>query len=75
MPPKRIRAEVPRFCLLRWLEDDTVSVVREDSTKKGMTVHVVAYADFKWSGSFYEAEVLKISSKRWFSYISVQLFF
>ena len=52
-----------KFCLLRWIEDETVSVVRADTVKKGMEVYVGAFAEFKWLGKFYEAEVLKISGK------------
>lgn len=52
-----------RCCLLRWVGEETVSVVREDSAKCGVEIYVGALAQFKWLGKFYEAEVLKISSK------------
>ncbi len=47
-----------RCCLLRWVGEETVSVVREDSAKCGVEIYVGA---LKWLGKFYEAEVLKIS--------------
>lgn len=54
---------MPTFCLLRWIEEECVSVVWEDTVKKGMKVYPGAIAEFKWLGKFYEAEILKISSK------------
>ena len=50
-----------KFCLVRWLEEETVSVLPIKSAKDGQKVYQGAYANFKWLGKFYEAEVLKVS--------------
>ncbi len=63
--PKRKKEEKPRkFCLVRWLDDETVSVLPVQAAKEGQKVFQGSYADFKWLGKqLYEAEVLKISGK------------
>ena len=55
------KVEARKFCLLRWVEEETISIVRADTVKEGMNVYVEAIADFKWLGKFYEGEVLKVS--------------
>ena len=52
-----------RFCLLRWLCDETVSVLPVSTVRKGQNVYTSAIAEFKFAGTFYEAEVLKVSGE------------
>ena len=72
---KRTKAAAEKkFCLLRWLEEETVSVLPIKSAKDGQKVYQGAYADFKWLGKCYEAEVLKISGnalRRCVSYLLI----
>ena len=52
------------FLLLRWLIDEKVSIEPFSSAKKGTKVYTGVFGEFKWSGKFYEAEVLKISGEK-----------
>jgi len=52
------------FLLLRWLIDEKVSIEPFSSSKKGTKVYTGVFGEFKWSGKFYEAEVLKISGEK-----------
>ena len=52
------------FLLLRWLIDEKVSIMPFSSAKKGTKVYTGVFGEFKWSGKFYEAEVLKISGEK-----------
>lgn len=66
MPPKKSKksaTEKKKFCLLRWIEDETVSVLPATSAKAGQSVYPGVYAEFKWLKNTYEAEVLRISGK------------
>ena len=58
----KAKAGSPKFCLLRWLEDKTVSVVPATTAEAKQKVYVGAIVNFKWLKQMYEAEVLKISS-------------
>ena len=51
------------FCLLRWIEDETVSVLPTTAAKAGQKVYPGVYCEFKWLKNVYEAEVLKVSGK------------
>lgn len=48
---------------MRWIEDETVSVLPVTAAKAGQNVYPGVYSDFKWMGKLYEAEVLKVSGK------------
>jgi len=62
--PKRKKEEKPsKFCLVRWVDEETVSVLPVRAAKEGQKVFQGSYTDFKWLGHPYEAEVLKISGK------------
>lgn len=50
-----------QFVLVRWVGEETVSVIKGNSVRSGEDVYVGAFTNFKWAGKFYEAEVLKIS--------------
>ena len=59
----KAKAGNPKLCLVRWLEDETVSVVPATTAEAKQKVYVGAIVNFKWLKQMYEAEVLKISSK------------
>ena len=52
------------FALLRWILDEKISVEPISSARKGTNVYTGVFADFKWAGKYYEAEVLKMSGER-----------
>lgn len=64
--PKRGKggASKTSFCLLRWIEDETVSVLPVTAAKSGQKVYPGIYGEFKWLRQLYEAEVLKVSGKK-----------
>ena len=49
--------------LLRWLDDEKISVEPISAAKSGEKVYAGVFGDFKWAGKYYEAEVLKISGE------------
>lgn len=57
------KSKAKTFCLLRWIQDETVSVLPITTTKAGQKVYPGSFGDFKWLVTFYEAEVLKVSGK------------
>ena len=59
----KAKAGSPKLCLVRWLEDETVSVVPATTVDAKQKVYVEAIVNFKWLKRTYEAEVLKISGK------------
>lgn len=59
MPPKKKTQSV----LVRWIIDESVGVMPSTSVKTGQIQTVGAFVDAKYDGKFYEAEILKISSK------------
>ena len=65
MPPKGKgkKGAEKKFCLLRWIEDETVSVLPTTAAKTGQNLYPGVYAEFKWLRTVYEAEVLRISGK------------
>ena len=50
-----------QFMLVRWLEEETLSVLLSCKTRRGDIPVVGLTGDFKWSGRFYEGEILAIS--------------
>ena len=48
------------YALLRWLDDEKISVEPISSAKGKEKMYAGYFGDFKWAGRFYEAEVLKI---------------
>ena len=70
--PKRSKTK-KTFCLLRWIEDETVSVLPVTATKTGQKVYPRVYYKFKCLAKFYEAEILKVSGKAllfgWLPYV------
>lgn len=54
---------VKKLCLVRWLEDESLSVCPSSSIKAGQTAFVGAFAEFKWAGKYYEGEVLEMSGE------------
>ena len=58
--PKRGKSNKKKFCLLRWLEDETVSVLPATAAKTGQKVYPGCYCKFKWLTKFYEVEILKV---------------
>lgn len=59
MPPK---GKEKTFVLVRWLEDETVSVMPLTAIHQDFTAHVGAVVRVKWSRrKYYDAEILKIS--------------
>lgn len=55
MPPQK------QLALVRWLGEETLSVVPATSVREGDKVNVGSFASFKWGGKFYESEILAIS--------------
>ena len=72
MPPKRGKekksTEKKTFCPLRWIEDETVSVLPVTAAKTGQKVYPGVYGDFKWLKKVYEAQVLKVSGEFMFRF-------
>ena len=58
----------PKFALVRWTGEETLSVVAAISVRHGLEVHVGVFRDFKWAGKFYEGEVLSLSGNLPLSY-------
>jgi len=59
MPPK---GKEKTFVLVRWLEDETVSVMPLTAIHQDFTAHVGAVVRVKWGGrKYYDAEILKKS--------------
>lgn len=52
-----------KLCLVRWVEDETLSVLPTSAIQVGQTAYVGAFGDFKWGGKFYEGEVLQMSGE------------
>ena len=53
-----------KFVLVRWMEEETLSVMGATSVKNGQEIYRGAIADFKWGGkTFYEGEILAMSGK------------
>lgn len=51
------------FCLIRWIEDESVFAIPTTSIKPGRTAYTGALGEFKWLGKYYEGEVLGISGE------------
>ena len=49
------------YYLLRWLDDETTSIVAESGLKKGSTREVGALVKAKFGYKFYDAEILQVS--------------
>lgn len=60
---KKTGSGAGKFCLLRWLAEEQVSVVPSSSIRPGQKCYVGAIGEFKWQGKFYEGEVLKLSGQ------------
>lgn len=52
-----------KFVLIRWMEEETLSVLATKSVRQGQQVYAGAFGEFKWGGKFYEGEVLSLSGK------------
>lgn len=52
-----------KFILVRWLEEESLSVIPASTARQGQKVYVGVFGDFKWAGKFYEGEVLSLSGK------------
>lgn len=59
---KSAKAET-EFCLVQWLEDNTVSVIPLSTAENREKVFVSAVERFKWFGKYYDGEVLSMSCK------------
>jgi len=57
------KAKTQRFCLVRWLEDESVSVVPATSADGKQKLSVGEMRSFKWIGKLYDAEVLRLSGE------------
>ena len=63
-PSQRLKlsmAQKGKYCLVRWVDEETVSVVLTTSVREEQRVEVAGIYHFKWSGKYYKGEVLKIS--------------
>ena len=59
----KMAAKPKKFILVRWLEEETLSVLTSTSVRQGQKSYVGALGDFKWGGKFFEGEVLSLSGK------------
>ena len=48
---------------MHWLESEEVGVMPSKSIRPGQECYPGALGEFKWQKKFFEAEVLKVSSK------------
>ena len=54
----------PSFLLVRWLDDEMLSVISEKTVRQGGQTYVGAISQFKWCGKkLYDGEVLAKSGK------------
>jgi len=49
------------YLLMRWVEDESLSIISSTAARSADKLYVGATGDFKWSGRFYNGEVLGIS--------------
>ena len=52
---------MPKFLLVRWVEDESTSVLPGSSARPGQEVYAGAFGEFKWAGKYYDGEVLSTS--------------
>ncbi len=52
-----------KFALVRWVEEETLSVMSATSLRAGQKMYTGAFADFKWAGKYFEGEVLAVSGE------------
>ena len=51
------------FILVRWLEEENLSVLQATAACPGDKVYVGAFGEYKWGGKYYEGEILGVSGK------------
>lgn len=49
------------YLLVRWIEEENLSILPCTASRSADKHYVGALDDFKWSGHYYEGEILKIS--------------
>jgi len=59
----KAKAKTLKFCLVQWLEDETVSVVPATSADGKHKLSVGEMRSFKWIRKLYDAEVLRLSGE------------
>lgn len=59
------------FILLRWAEDGSVSVMLISTIPRGLCAEIGIVAEFKYCTCYYEAQVLKLSSRRIYKALSM----
>ena len=60
------------FILVRWIEEENLSVIPASAAHSSTgEVYVGVFGDFKWSGKYYEGEVLGVSGES--LYVSMYL--
>ena len=52
---------MPKYALVRWVGEETLSVVLLTTARKTEKVYSGSFTEFKWGGKYYEGEVLKLS--------------
>lgn len=50
-----------KFVLVRWVGEETLSVLLSSAAHPSHSLYVGAFAELKWGGKFYEGEILKLS--------------
>ena len=50
-----------KYLLVRWIADETLSVLADSASRPGQKLYVGAEGSFKWAGKYYKGEVLGIS--------------
>jgi len=59
--PAPIFVRMPKsFILVRWVEDETLSMLPATAICPGKKVYIGAFSSSKWSGKFYSGEVLGV---------------
>ena len=51
------------FILVRWLEEENLSVLQATAPRPGDKVYVGAFGEYKWGGKYYEGEILGVSGE------------
>lgn len=63
--PKSKKASVStkgkKYLLVRWIEDETLSVLADSASQPGQKLYIGGQGSFKWSGKYYQGEILGIS--------------
>ena len=63
MKVRSVMAANKTFMLVRWIGEESLSVIPATENRNGDTPIVGRCGEFKWGGKFYEGEILALSGK------------